>query len=169
MLVILVVIGTKYACNLTQDWDHICLEIWFKRGPSMPAISVSIGTIYACNRICLQSPIFLNSFLTREDHFQGVLKNFEIAGIYGDHIMVPIETEIAGIFGPLLNQDCWHIWSPSRLRLQEYLVPKEIVIAGIFGPYLDRYCRHNRSPLIFLVIINSNKSLETVIFQSRIC
>ena len=49
MLAILVVIGTKYACNLKQDWDHICLESWFKKGPNMPAISVSIGTLYACN------------------------------------------------------------------------------------------------------------------------
>ena len=75
----------------------------------MPAISVSIGTIYAC----------LNSFLTQGDHFQGVLKIFEIAGIYGPQqirlqaYMVPIQTEIACIFGPLLNQDCRHIWSRS--------------------------------------------------------
>ena len=75
----------------------------------MPAISVSIGTIYACNLD------FLNSFLTQDDHFQGVLKIFEIAAIYGPRQIrlqaytVPIETKIAGIFGPLLNQDCVHI------------------------------------------------------------
>ena len=55
ILAILVVKGTKYACNLSQDGDHICL----------------------------QSRIFLNSFLTQDDHFQGVFKIFEIAGIYG--------------------------------------------------------------------------------------
>ena len=38
MLAILVVIG-----------DQICVQFWFKRGPNMPAISVSIGTIYAYN------------------------------------------------------------------------------------------------------------------------
>ena len=47
---------------------------------------------------------FLN--LTQDDHFQGVLKIFEIAGIYGPQqirlqaYLVPIETEIAGIYGP---------------------------------------------------------------------
>ena len=49
MLAILVVIGTKYACNLDHVGDRICLKSWFKRGPNMPAMSVSIGTIYACN------------------------------------------------------------------------------------------------------------------------
>ena len=49
MLAILVVIGTKYACNLDHVGDQICLQSWFKMGPNMPAISVSIGTIYACN------------------------------------------------------------------------------------------------------------------------
>ena len=91
----------------------------------MRAILVTLGIKYAFNfsfdrnHICLQSRIFLNSFLTQDDHFQGVLKIFEIAGIYGPQqirlqaYMVPIETEIAGIFGPLLNQDCRHIWSPT--------------------------------------------------------
>ena len=89
----------------------------------MLAILVVIGTKYACNlgskggQICLQSRFFLNSFLTQDDHFQGVFKIFEIAGIYCPQqirlqaYMVPIETEIVGIFGPLLNQDFRHIWS----------------------------------------------------------
>ena len=47
--------------------------------------------------------------------------------------MVPIETEISGIFGPYRDQDCRHIWSLSKLKLQVYLVPNEIVIAGIFA------------------------------------
>ena len=51
MLAILVVKGTKYACNLDYERDQICMQSWFKRGPNMPAISVTIGTIYACNRI----------------------------------------------------------------------------------------------------------------------
>ena len=71
------------------------------------------------DHLCLQSRIFLNRVLTQDDHLQGILKIFEIAGIYGPYqirlqaYMVPIVTEIAGIFGPLLNQDCMHIWSLS--------------------------------------------------------
>ena len=30
MLAILVVIGTKYARNLSQDGDHICLQSWVR-------------------------------------------------------------------------------------------------------------------------------------------
>ena len=62
---------------------------------------------------------FLNRVLTQDDHFKNDLKIFEIAGIYGPHqmrlqaYMFPIVTEIAGIFGPLLNQDCMHIWSST--------------------------------------------------------
>ena len=47
--------------------------------PIIPAISVKVGTIYACNFD------FLNRFLTQDDHFQDVLKIFEIAGIYGPY------------------------------------------------------------------------------------
>ena len=53
----------------------------------MPAI-VSDG-----DHLCLQSRIFLNRVLTQDDHFQGILKIFEIAGIYG----------------PYRNWDCRHI------------------------------------------------------------
>ena len=38
MLAILVVMGNKYTCNLSQEGDQICLQSWFKRGPNMPAI-----------------------------------------------------------------------------------------------------------------------------------
>ena len=79
MLAILVVMGTKYACNLDHVGDQICLQSQSRRGPYMPAI-VSVE-----DHICLQSRIFLNSFLTQDDHFQGVLKIFEIAGIYGPY------------------------------------------------------------------------------------
>ena len=48
--------------------------------------------------------------------------------------MVPIITDIAGIVGPLLKQDCMHIWSPSLPRLQAYLVPNETVIVKIYVP-----------------------------------
>ena len=43
----------------------------------------------------------------------------DIAGILGPFqirlqaYMVPNVTNIAGIFGPILNQVCRHIWSPS--------------------------------------------------------
>ena len=57
MRAILITLGTKYACNFSFDWDHICLH----------------------------SRFFLNSFLTQDDHFQGVFKIFEIAGIYGPY------------------------------------------------------------------------------------
>ena len=49
MLAILVVIGTKYACNLDNDGDQICLQSWLRWGPDMPAILVMLGTKYACN------------------------------------------------------------------------------------------------------------------------
>ena len=67
----------------------------------MPSISATVVTKYSCNNnfvednICLQSRIFLNSLLTQEDQFQGVL-------IF----------EIAGIFGPYYNQNCKHNRSP---------------------------------------------------------
>ena len=51
MLAILVVKGTKYACNLGDERDQLCMQSWFRRGTNMPAISVTIGTIYDCNRI----------------------------------------------------------------------------------------------------------------------
>ena len=85
----------------------------------MPAI-VSDG-----DHLCLQSRIFLNRVLTQDDHFQGILKIFEIAGIYGPH----------------------------RIRLQAYMVPIVTGIAGIFGPYLDQNCRHNRSPPILFFLL----------------
>ena len=41
--------GDYFDCNIGQGRVQICLQSWFKRGPNIPAISVSIGTIYACN------------------------------------------------------------------------------------------------------------------------
>ena len=123
MLAILVVIGTKYACNLDNVGNQICPQSQSRRGPFMPAILVTIGTKYACNfsfdrdHICLQSRIILNSFLTQDDHFQGVLKILEIAAIYGlqpirlQAYIVPIKTEIAGIFCPQRNCYFRHIGS----------------------------------------------------------
>ena len=76
----------------------------------MPAISVKMGTIYACNL-----DFFEIAFLTQDDHFLGVLKIFEIVGIHGPQqirlqaYLVSILTEIAGIFGPSRDQDCTHI------------------------------------------------------------
>ena len=64
--------------------------------------------------------IFLNGILTQDDHFQGVLKIFEIAGIY--------------------------VYGPQQIRLQAYMVPRDTEIAGIFGPYRDPDCRHKWSP-----------------------
>ena len=55
MRAILITLGTKYANNFSCDRDHIYL----------------------------QSRVFLNSFLAQDDHFQGDLKIFAIAGIYG--------------------------------------------------------------------------------------
>ena len=56
--------------------------------------------------------------------------------------MVSVETEIAVIFGPLLNQDYRHIWSLWCPRLQAYnttrympyMVPILTEIAGIIVP-----------------------------------
>ena len=46
MLAILVVIGTKYACNLDHDGDQICLQSWLRWGPDMPAILVIFHLIW---------------------------------------------------------------------------------------------------------------------------
>ena len=72
-----------YACNISQDGDSIC------------------GILYVCNfsfdrdHICLQSGIFL--------------KHFESDRLGSKSYL--IKFEIAGIFGPLSNQDCRHIWT----------------------------------------------------------
>ena len=85
----------------------------------MLAILITLGTKYACNL-----DLFFKSFLTQDDHFQSVLKIFEIAGIYGPQqirlqaYMVPILTEIAGIFGPQRDQGCTQIWSLLQPKLQ---------------------------------------------------
>ena len=46
-----------------------------------------------------------------------------IAGIYGPYNMIPIETEIEGIFDPQRDQDCPHIWSLLQPKLQAKSVP----------------------------------------------
>ena len=61
----------------------------------------------------------------------------------GGPIMPAISVRMGTIFGPLLNQDCMHIWSLSWPRLQANMVPILTDIACICGPYLDRYCKHN--------------------------
>ena len=80
MRAILISLGTKYACNLSQEGDHICL----------------------------QSRKFLKHLESDRLESKSYLKNSRLQAY-----MVPIETEIAGIFGPPLNQDCRHKWSPS--------------------------------------------------------
>ena len=132
MLAILVVMGTKYACNLSQDGDHICLQSWFKRGPNMPAISVSIGTIYACNRICWgpYMPAISKIFKTPwkwSSWVKKLFKNFRDCR----HIWSPTDT-ITGIYGLCRNWQCRHIWSPWNQDLQAYMVPILTEIAGIF-------------------------------------
>ena len=86
--------------------------------------------------------------------------------------MVPNITEIAGIFGPLLNQDCRHIWSPFEPRLQAYLVPILTEIAGIFSPHRNQKCRHNWSPPInyaLLVLIRTTSYFIHVINMLHTC
>ena len=58
--------------------DKICLQSQSSWGPYMPAILVQKGTKYVCNVVCL------NSFLAQDDHFQGILKNFDIS--FGDFL-----------------------------------------------------------------------------------
>ena len=78
----------------------------------MPAISVSIGTIYAYNLD------FLNSFLTLDDHFQGVLKIFEIVDMFG----------------------------PLQIRLQAYMVPIVIHITSRISEKLHHHTSPSSSP-----------------------
>ena len=51
MPAILIMVGTKYAYNLGYKGDQLCLQSWLWLGPNMPAMSVTLGTIFACNRI----------------------------------------------------------------------------------------------------------------------
>ena len=90
MLAILVVMGTKYACNLDHVGDQICLQSQLQWGPNMPAIVVTMGTKYACNlgydgdQICLQSwlqqgPIMPAILVTLRTKYACNHKNFQIS------------------------------------------------------------------------------------------
>ena len=73
----------------------------------MPAI-VSVG-----DHICLQSRKFLKHLESDRFGSKVYLKK-SILQAY----LVPSNTEIAGIFDPLLNQDCRHIWSLLQPKLR---------------------------------------------------
>ena len=126
---------TKYACSNSFIGDQIPHGYM---GRNMPAISVSIGTYYMVH-ICLQSFLMgtkyaynhwklLNGFPTQYGHFQDICKISVISGIFGPHqirlqtYMVPIVTDIAGIFGTIFTK-----------------------IARIFSPQWNYYCIYGPS------------------------
>ena len=49
---------------------------------------------------------------------------------------------IAVIFGPLCYQDCSHIWTSTKPRLQSYMDPSKTRIAVIFGLFKNQDCSH---------------------------
>ena len=80
MHAILVVIGTKYACNLDRDGGQICLQSWLRWGPNMHAILVQKGAKYACNfshdrdHICLQSYLIGTIYACNFENFKITFK-----------------------------------------------------------------------------------------------
>ena len=60
MFAILVMMGTRHACNIVHIGDQICLQYQLRWGLDLPAMSVIKGTKYACNidnkgdQTCLQ-------------------------------------------------------------------------------------------------------------------
>ena len=44
-----VILGTKYAWNIDNKGDQVCLERWSHLGPGMCGTLVKIGTRYAWN------------------------------------------------------------------------------------------------------------------------
>ena len=63
MHAILVVKGTKYACNLDHIGDQIYLQSWLRWGPYMHAILVQKEAKYACNFSHDRDHISLQSYL----------------------------------------------------------------------------------------------------------
>ena len=49
MFAILVMMGTRYACNISYGRDWTCLQYWSRKGLDMLAMLVTLGTRHACN------------------------------------------------------------------------------------------------------------------------
>ena len=122
MIAIIPIAGIKYACNLDNNQDLICLQSQIRNGLYILAIS------FNRDQICLR----WNWDCIRFRRF--------IASIFGPHwkrlraYIVRFGFEIANIFTPFYGQDCKHIWSRSLLSLQAYLVSVIKIIATISGP-----------------------------------
>ena len=78
----------------------------------MPAISVRIIPT-TTDHICLQSRKFLKHLAWDRLESKSFLKNSRLQAY-----MVPIKTEIAGIFGPKRDHNCTHNWSLLQPKLQ---------------------------------------------------
>ena len=85
MVAIILMIRTKYACNLDKKGGYICLQSQLQIGLFM----------FSMSEIVLESG-------SRENKFS------IIAIIFG-HIW---SVSDLSIFSPLCNYDCKHIWSP---------------------------------------------------------
>ena len=135
MLAILVVMGTKYACNLDHVGDQICLQSQSRRGPYMPAIPVKTGTIYACNLGHDRDQICLQSWFKRGPNMPAI--SVSIGTIYACNLdffkqlfdprrslsrcfknFRDCRHIICRIYGPQRDQDCAHIWSLLQPKLQ---------------------------------------------------
>ena len=95
----------------------------------MPAMSVKMGTIYACNlgldrdQICLQ-------FQCREEPYMPAIVSV------GDHICLQCRKFLKHLESDRLGSKSY-FKKFEQLKLQAYLVPIVIQIKGIYGPNLD--------------------------------
>ena len=88
--------GTKYACNLKSETDHLYLQY------------LSIGTIYACNHRKCHSHVIQGRFSTLQAYM--ILNERDcVSDLRLQTYLAPFETDIASILGPLCYQHCNHI------------------------------------------------------------
>ena len=154
MTAILVLQGSKYDCNLSFAGVHIWLQSWFCKGPFMTAILVLFRSKYDCNPDNKGVQIWLQSYLLGNKydcnnwnvHFDEIRPEMRVRNAQRDfrdctHIC-SLTDMIAVIFGPLCYQDCSHIWTSTKPRLQSYMDPSKTKIAVIFGPQQNQDCTH---------------------------
>ena len=97
----------------------------------MLAISIVMGTKYACNRFHL-GPNML-----------AIIKNlFWRDSSRSDSYVTLGQFSTLQAYLVIIEKDCKHKWSLSNWRLQAYLVPIIIEVASILGPHCFHDCTH---------------------------
>ena len=113
MSVISVMLGSKYDCNLCFETVQIWVQSWLQKGRNMTAI------ISVREQIWLQLLKCFSWQDSSRNEGQKCSARFSKLQSYLD----PFVIRIALIFGPQHDQDCSHIWTLLKLRLQSYLDP----------------------------------------------